>query len=161
MAYKKTSTKVSKKATLNISTSTTTKDKKKIQKTIKKMSSKAIALALTSILVGGAVGIVGGYALTRNDCFTINGKDEITCTLSEHYVDEGVKVVAFGMDDTDKVIIETDLKQDANGYYAESEGTYYIKYTVDNLKYGKIFKVQKIRLITFVEDTESSEVHNG
>ena len=31
-------------------------------------------------------------------------------------------------------------------------------YTVDNLKYGKIFKVQKIRLITFVEATEQDEI---
>ena len=98
--------------------------------------------------------------MTRNDCFTINGREEITCTLSEHYIDQGAKVIAFGIDDSDKIIVETDLQQDDNGYYAESEGTYYIKYTVDNLKYGRIFKVQKIRLVTFVEDTESSEVNN-
>ena len=63
------------------------------------------------------------------------------------------------MDDNDKVNVETNLKQNANGgYYAEKEGTYYIKYTVDNIKYGSIFKIQKIRLIHFVEPTEESEV---
>ena len=159
MAYRKTSTKTTRKATLNIETSD--KDKRKVRKTIKKMSSKALTLALSFLLIGGLGGVGAGYMITKDDCFTINGKDEITLTLSEHYVDEGVSVVAFGADDSDKVIIETDLKQDENGYYAESEGTYYIKYTVDNLKYGKIFKVQKIRLVTFVENTEDSEVNNG
>ena len=75
------------------------------------------------------------------------------------YDDKGVKVIAFGKDDSDKVMIETDLKRNADGsFYAEEEGTYYIKYTVDNIKYGSIFKIQKIRLIHFVEPTEEKEV---
>ena len=160
MATKKTSSKTSKKASLNISARASNKDKKQVEKTIKKISKKALSLALAFATIGGVGGVYAGYALTRNDCFTLNGKDEITMTLNERYIDEGVSVIAFGVDDSNKVIIETDMKQDTDGYYAETEGTYYIKYTVDNLKYGKIFKIQKIRLITFVEATESSEVNN-
>lgn len=79
--------------------------------------------------------------------------------IGETYLDEGVKVVAFGVDETDKVEIETNLKKDKDGaYFAQTEGTYYIKYTVNNIKYGSIFKVQKIRLIHFVEPTESEEL---
>ena len=52
--------------------------------------------------------------------------------------------------------IETNLKKDKNGkYFAETEGTYYITYKVNNIKYGSIFKVQKIRLIHYVESTEA------
>ena len=56
---------------------------------------------------------------------------------------------------TDKVYVETNLKQHQDGsYYAEEVGTYYIIYKVDDIKYGKIFTVQRIRLITFVEAEE-------
>jgi len=110
-----------------------------------------------------AVGVVGGYFgvqyLSRNDCFNIVGAEEITLEIGESYLDEGVKVVAFGVEETDKVEIETNLKKDNDGkFYAQTEGTYYIKYTVNNIKYGSIFKVQKIRLIHFVEPTESEEL---
>ena len=57
--------------------------------------------------------------------------------------------------------MSTNLKKDIQGnYYAEEEGTYYITYTVDSLKYGSIFKIQKIRLITFVEPTEAGELQD-
>ena len=49
-------------------------------------------------------------------------------------------------------------KNNDGKFYAQTEGTYYIKYTVSNIKYGSIFKVQKIRLIHFVEPTESEEL---
>ena len=58
-----------------------------------------------------------------------------------------------------KVNIETNLKKNEDGkYYADEIGTYYIAYTVDDLKYGSIFKVQKIRLINFVESAENDEI---
>ena len=60
---------------------------------------------------------------------------------------------------SDKVYIETNLKQYPDGnYYADEIGTYYIIYKVDDIKYGKIFTVQRIRLITFVEPTPDNIV---
>ena len=113
------------------------------------------------------VGIAGGYLttkiLTKNDCFVLNGQDEQTLFISEEtgsqtYKDEGVKVIAFGIDDSDKVEIETNMKMNEDGeYYAEEVGTYYMIYTVKNIKYGSIFKIQRIRLITFVEESEGVE----
>ncbi len=156
----KNTSKVSKKAEININTSGNSRNNKKTKHAMKKMTLKTLCISLCLFILAGTIGIGVAFYLTKDDCFNIIGQDEITLMLTERYVDEGVKVVAFGSDDSDKVSVETNLKQDANGYYAEEEGTYYIIYTVDNLKYGTIFKVQKIRLITFVEPTEDSEVQD-
>ena len=159
MARKSTG-KVSKKVEFDLNVDKPNKQtKRKIKTKLKKLSFGVVMLAIFLL----AVGVVGGYFgvqyLSRNDCFNIVGADEITLEIGESYLDEGVKVVAFGIDETDKVEIETNLKKDNNGkFYAQTEGTYYIKYTVNNIKYGSIFKVQKIRLIHFVEPTESEEL---
>ena len=159
MARKSTS-KVSKKVDLDLNINKPSKrTTRKVKTKLKKLSFGVVMLAIFLL----AVGVVGGYFgvqyLSRNDCFNIVGAEEITLEIGESYLDEGVKVVAFGVEETDKVEIETNLKKDNDGkFYAQTEGTYYIKYTVNNIKYGSIFKVQKIRLIHFVEPTESEEL---
>ena len=159
MARKSTS-KVSKKVDLDLNINKPSKrTTRKVKTKLKKLSFGVVMLAIFLL----AVGVVGGYFgvqyLSRNDCFNIVGAEEITLEIGESYLDEGVRVVAFGVEETDKVEIETNLKKDNNGkFYAQTEGTYYIKYTVNNIKYGSIFKVQKIRLIHFVEPTESEEL---
>lgn len=160
MANRKTTRKISKKVQHDLKVDKPSKKSSKSVKTkLKKLSAGAIFLAILLLVVGVVGGYFGFQYISKNDCFVIIGEEEINLTLNEAYVDEGVKVVAFGKDDTKKVNVETNLKQNSNGsYYAEQEGTYYIKYTVDNIKYGTIFKVQKIRLIHFVEPTEESEV---
>lgn len=162
MATRKTTSKVSKKASVDLDINKPSKrTSKKVSKQLKKVSGGALFLAVL-LLIGGAVGgYFGVKYLTKNDCFEFIGEDEITLTLDQTYTDEGVKVIAFGQDDSDKVEVKVDekLKQNTDGsYYATEEGTYYIIYTVNNLKYGSIFKIQKIRLITFVEPTESEEI---
>ena len=135
---------------------------------IKNLGFKAILIILLVTIIGGAIGAGVCWFITRDDCFEIIGKEEITLTLKEEgeefgqynsYIDEGVKVVSFGRDVSDKVYIETDLKKSEDGtYYADEIGTYYIIYKVDDIKYGKIFTVKRIRLITFVESTPDNEV---
>ena len=160
MGKRKSTSKISKKVEFDLNIDQPSKrTKRKVKTRLKKMSFRVVALAVFLL----AVGVVGGYFgvqyLSRNDCFNIVGADEITLEIGESYLDEGVRVVAFGVEETDKVEIETNLKKDNNGkFYAQTEGTYYIKYTVNNIKYGSIFKVQKIRLIHFVEPTESEEL---
>ncbi len=131
-----------------------------LNKSIKKMRFGTFLLALFFIAIGVGGGFLGLKYLTKNDCFELIGKDEITLQIGkETYADEGAKVIAFGKNDENKLKIETNLKKNDDGtYYAEEEGTYYIIYTVDNIKYGTLFKVQKIRLITFVEATEQDEI---
>lgn len=159
MANKKTTSKVSKKAELDLDLKQPSKKTtKKAKKQIKKLSTGTVCLAILLLAVGIVGGFFGVKYLTRNDCFTLVGQDEIFITLNEQYSDEGVKVVAFGFNDEDRVKIETNLETQNGKYYALTEGTYYIKYTVSDIKYGSIFKIQKIRLIHVVEPTEDEEV---
>lgn len=162
LATRKTASKTSRKATIDfdwdVNKKSSKRSNKKTAKQLKKLGIGAILGALILLVVGAVGGYFGVKFITRKDCFVINGKDEITLQIGESYVDEGVKVIAFGKDETDKVEIETNLTKKTDGsYYAEEVGTYYIAYKVNNLKYGSIIKVQKIRLITFVEVSEGSE----
>lgn len=163
MAVKKTASKKSSKVKVDLDIDMPSrKTYKRTKKNLKKVSVGALILSAILLVAGAVGGYFGVKYLTRNDCFEIIGKDEITLTLDEKYLDEGVKVVAFGKDEANKVKVTTNLKKNTDGsYYAESEGTYYITYTVDNLKYGTVFKVQKVRLITFVEPTEPEEIENA
>ena len=161
MATRKTASKTSKKATVNFNWDTNKPSKrtsKKVDKELKKLSVGAILVAVMLLVVGAVSGFFGLKVVMKNDCFVLNGQDEITLQLGESYTDEGAKVIAFGKDEAKKVIIETNLTKNEDGSYtAEEVGTYYMVYKVENLKYGKLFKVQKIRLITFVEVSEGAE----
>lgn len=165
MATRKTASKTSKKATLDFDFKEEKPNKRKQNKAKKQLKKLSIGAILIAVLVL-AVGAVGGFfsvkLMTKKDCFTLNGKDEITLQLNESYKDEGAKVIAFGKNDESKVKVETNLtKNDDGTYSAKEEGTYYMIYTVDNFKYGTLFKIQKIRLITFVEATEQDEIDSA
>jgi len=161
LATRKTASKSTRKASVDFDwdvKTTNKKSKKRAEKDLKKLGFGAFFAALILLVVGAVGGYFGVKYLIRNDCFILNGNDEITLQLGESYVDEGAKVIAFGKDDAEKVEIETNLTQNPDGSYsAEEVGTYYIVYKVNNLKYGSIIKVQKVRLITFVEESEGSE----
>ena len=138
-------------------------------KKIKKLGFKAILIILFVALIGGAIGVGGCWFISKDDCFEIIGNDEITLTLKNDeqednndensYYDEGVKIISFGRDISKDVTVETNLKKNEDGRYTADEvGTYYMIYKVDDIKYGKIFTVQRIRLITFVESTPENIV---
>ena len=162
MASKKSYGKVSKRASIDfgIDASTTSekskkKQTKKVKSSLNKISTLAKVIMVLLIIVGITGGILATKFITRNDCFVLNGQGEQTLFISETYKDESAKVVAFGKDDSAKIEIETNMKKNEAGeYYAEEVGTYYMIYKVKNFKYGSIFKIQKIRLITFVEESE-------
>ena len=163
---KKSVNKTSKKATLNFNWDTEHKSSKKTSKKVNKQLKKISFGAMVGAILLLIVGVVGGYFgvkfMVRNDCFVLNGQDELTLQLGETYTDEGAKIVSFGKDVSEDIIIETDLKQNEDGsYYAEQEGTYFMVYKSNNFKYGSFFKVQKIRLITFVEATEQEEIDSA
>ena len=168
METKRTVKKTTKKASVNMSNSG-----KKVAKAtvltgaalagagIKKTGAKGIIVALLCFIIGFGAGLGGYLMLCKNDCFEILGGDDIVLTLDESYEERGVKIVEFGKDISSQVKIEMekDLKDmlEANDNKSTQVGTYYIKYTVDSIKYGKIFKIEKIRLVTFVEPSEASE----
>ena len=160
MATRKTASKTSKKVQADFDfNAPSKKTTKKVKSKLKKVSPAAIFLAIVLLIVGAVGGYFGVKFLTKNDCFEIVGNDKITLTLDENYTDEGVKVIAFGKDEAKNVKVETNLTKEQDGTYsAKDVGTYYIKYTVDNIKYGSIFKIQKVRLITFIEAPEQEEI---
>ena len=134
------------------------KTKKNAEKALKKTSAKVIAFALVTLLIGLLLGAGAWWIVCRNDCFALVGQETVSLTLEEKYVDEGVDIVAFGKDVKDSVTIETNLKCDSEGnLYSDEVGTFYIIYKSDCFKYGSIFKIQKVRIVTFVEASEGGE----
>lgn len=124
----------------------------------KKVSIKAILIAILCFVLAGAIGAGVCFFMGKDDCFSIVGNEEVTLTLDQNYADEGVFIKEFGFDLSKNAKINTNLKQNGNGeFYAESVGTYYIAYTVNSLKFGFVYHIQKIRLITFVEASEGGE----
>lgn len=160
MATKKTASKTSKKAEINIDFNKPKKSQtNKVKRNFKKVGKKSLLVALVMLVLGAAGGWFGVKFLTRNDAFEIIGQEEVSVILGTNYEDLGVKVVSFGKDLSDKVQIETNLTQNPDGTFsAEDYGTYYIVYTVDSIKYNSIFKIKKIRLVSFVEESEGTIV---
>ncbi len=155
MAIKKTASKVKTKAEFNFDIENSKRNNKTTKKNLKKLGTGGVVAVICMLIIGILAGIFGVKYLTKNDCFELIGKDELTLTLGERYIDEGIHAISFGRDVSNKMYIETNLKVNDDGeYYADEIGTYYILYKVDDLKYDTIFTVQRIRLITFVEESE-------
>ncbi len=164
MATRKNASKTSSRAKININI-----DEKSVSKTSKKAKSASkslgknmLVLVIVFLIIGLLLGVGASFYLTRSDCFEIIGQDELSLTLGENYVDEGCKVISFGRDISNEIEIETDLIVNADGSLTGDEiKTYYILYKSNDIKYGKIFTVTKIRLITFVEPSVEEEMDNS
>lgn len=127
-------------------------------KAAKKMSGKSIAVIFICFILALAIGVGVCFFLGRNDKFDMLGAEQIYLAVNEKYSDEGVDIKEFGINLSKKAIVDTDLKSDGNGnYYADSAGDYYIAYTVKSLKFGLIYPVQKIRLISVIGESEGGE----
>lgn len=127
-------------------------------KAAKKMNGKSLAIVVVCFILALAIGAGVCFFLGRNDKFEFVGSEELSLALDETYADEGVSIKEFGFDISKKAVVNTNLKQNEQGeYYAEEAGTYYMIYTVKSLKFGFIYPIQKIRLITFVEPSEGGE----
>lgn len=159
----------SERASLNIGAGSNTSSKRKYTKKATSAIKKAnIFVCVLILIVSVGLGALGYFVVSKNDCFTLVGEQEITIVMDVleneteilgTFVDEDkVKIVEFGKDISSEVIIETDMTQNEDGSYSvKEEGTYYIKYSVDSIKYGKIFTVEKIRLISFIAPSVDEE----
>ncbi len=113
---------------------------------------KSLWSLLLLLLVVGSV--VGGFFtakyITRNDVFEIIGQSTVTLLVGQEYQDEGARAVSFGRDVSNKIVAENTIN-------SQEEGTYYIKYTVDDIRYRGI---ERYRIIIVVSDSsqEGSEV---
>ena len=133
------------------------RQQKKAIKTAKSIGFGGILIVLLFLLIGAGVGVGAMFIVSKNDCFELNGSDNIYLAPDTTFVDPGCKIVAFGKDISDQVVVQTNLLKDDNGnYYATENGEYYVKYTTNDIKYGKLFVVEKYRIIT-VTDKASEE----
>ena len=124
----------------------------------KRVSFKGILIAIVAFIVAAALGAGICFFMGKNDTFEINGSEELMLTIGETYEDEGVFVKEFGFDVSKSAVVETNLKKNEDGkYYADNVGTYYIAYKTNTLKFGFVYHVQKVRLVTFVEASEGGE----
>jgi hypothetical protein len=114
-------------------------------------------ILLVCVLAGGVlVGSVICYFACQNDCFKLNGPKEVELYIGQTYEDPGCTVIEFGQDISDQVVRSGSF-MDLEGGTSETEGSFYIKYTVDTFKYGKLFTIYMGRIITFVAPSESDD----
>jgi hypothetical protein len=106
------------------------------------LSSGTLLLPAFFLLIGLLIGVTLCQFLTQKDTFCLVGEKEYTITCGEEYlyVEEGVEVIAFGKDLSDRLVISTNLTYTEDGYRLDTStpGQYYIAYTVDSFYYQDI-----------------------
>ena len=124
------------------------KTKRKLKKGVKRLNGWTLFFCILALIAGLAAGIGSYELLCMNDKFEVNGKKEYYVELRPgtfEYADAGATVIEFGRDISDEVRIETNMTDLGGGRYeadASISGKYYIKYTVDSVKYGKICRTR-------------------
>lgn len=121
----------------------TKKITKKSSSTLKKEAKKQVKkklwlIVFVFLLVGGAVGgFFAANLITKNDKFEIVGEKTIHLEMGETYQDEGAVAISFGRD------ISKNIKAENNIDYTTA-GEYYIKYTVEDIRYGNICRYRYV-----------------
>lgn len=114
--------------------------KKQIEKVVKKVN--PLVLLLFVIIFAGFA--VGGYFLSnhmiRNDTFEVVGEKTVEVTVGGTYTDEGAIAISFGKDISDKIVAENNIDYSTAGYY-------YIKYTVDDIRYKDVVRYRTIIVV--------------
>lgn len=101
-------------------------------KAAKKLHPATVVLAAVFLAVGIGAGVFASEALSAGDSFTLNGGREVHLSLGEAFDDPGATVLSFGRDISDRV----QVGGDADRFDADTPGTYYFVYTVDDLRWG-------------------------
>ena len=132
--------------------------KSKIEKAVNKQK-KAHPIAFLLVVLFLAVGAVCGYFvtkhLTRNDKFEIIGEQTITINLGEDLPqDEGAVAISFGRDISSRIVVEDNIN-------TEKAGRYYIKYTVDDIRYNGVVKYRYIIILAPEEGDDTGDGENG
>ncbi len=121
--------------------------RRKIKSKVRRISVWTFVISFLALVVGIAVGI-GAYSfISRDDCFRLRGEAEYDIALGSafEYDDEGVRIIEFGRDISREARVETNMTELDNGNYTvdtSAAGRYYIKYTVDSVKYGEICRIR-------------------
>ena len=131
--------------------------KSNIEKLIDKQK-KAHPVAFLLVVIFLVAGAVAGYFtvryLTRDDRFELIGEQTITLNVGETYIDEGAVAISFGRDVSEKIKVENNI----NNLEA---GRYYIKYTIDDLRFGGVIKYRYIIYLDEEENIDTPTDENG
>lgn len=122
--------------------------KSTLEKTIdkqKKAHPVAFLLVILFLIAGALTGYFTVKYLTKDDTFELLGESTIVLTLGENYKDEGAKAISFGRDISDKIKTENNIDNSV-------EGVYYIKYTVDDIRYNGVVKYRYIMYFAEIPD---------
>lgn len=113
-------------------------------------SGRAFFACIIAAVLGVIVGVLVCRAITARDEFSLIGDSEIVYSVGDDvtYLDEGARVISLGRDISADVNVQTTLKKTDEGYIVDcsSEGVFYIKYIVDDIKYGDTVRVRTIRV---------------
>ena len=133
-------------------------------KSARKSNGKTIISVIICFILALAIGASICFVMGKNDEFTLLGEEIIYMSSTDTYKDDGVKIVEYGIDISNKAIVTTNLKINESGeYYADEDllnsgpNQFYICYKVKSIKFGFVYNVQKIRLITFTDISEGGE----
>ncbi len=122
------------------------------------LSTKLLIILCVCFLVGAVLGGGGLYLLTKNDSFEMvaAANQEVDLVIGgeeklDHYVELGVKCVAFNKDITDDVKITYLYREDITHDTKEVDtvdpntaGIYYVVYTSSNFKYRNVQLVRNV-----------------
>ena len=114
--------------------------KKQAQKQAKKKPWYALLL-IVILALGGVGGFFGAKFLIKDDKFEINGDQEVVLEVGDYYVEKGATIISFGRDISKTVKIDSTVD-------TTIAGQYYVKYTVEDIRFGK---VERYRYVTVVE----------
>lgn len=107
---------------------------------------KSLKFIVLLVLIAGAIvcGFFTAKHITRNDTFEIIGERTVTIQVGQVYEDQGAKAISFGKDVSSKITAESNVNN-------MEEGSYYIKYTVDDIRYKNI---ERYRIVIVVAASE-------
>ena len=130
------------------------------EKSVKKLPSIAKIIIAFFFIIGVASSFFVLQFVCKNDCFEINGRKAFSLSINETYVDEGVKIIAFGKDISNQAKITIYKNgEEISGFDqidTTEESVYQIVYTIDSFRFKD---VKLIRTVT-VASNETEDYEN-
>ena len=126
---------------------------KKAKSEAKKLPNIAKIFIVFFFILGVAASFLVCHFLCKNDCFEINGKKSYSISVGETYIDDGVKVIGFGQDLTEKVTVKV---YDANKNLL-SENSYDLKLMNFWADFGASDEIR----LTPIEDDKPKDAENS
>lgn len=113
---------------------------KAAEKAVKKAHTATVVLAILFFVIGCIGGVIVSMQLTKNDKFELNGEKTVYLEIGEKYIEQGVTVISFGKDVSDKITTGGDF----GAMNTDIEGVYQIVYKIDDLRWGDYQRVRTV-----------------